>query len=186
MTLTDESGWAWLIPLHNRTTSVGVVMNQEIAKAKKEDMASPLEFYLSSIDLASTVRGLLSRGQVVSEIQSASDFSYSSSSYAGPYYRIVGDAGCFIDPYFSSGVHLAMVSALFAATTICTAIKGDCEEKVAAKWHSNKVADGYTRFLLVVLRAYKQIHSQNEPILSDLGDDNLDQAFARFKPSKIY
>ena len=161
-------------------------MNQEIATAKRKDVASPIEFYLSSIDLAPTVKGLLLMGKVVSEIQSASDFSYSSSSYAGPYYRIIGDAGCFIDPYFSSGVHLAMVSALSAATTICAAIKGDCEESVAARWHSNKVADGYTRFLLVVLSAYKQIHSQNEPILSDLGEDNLDQAFARFRPSKIY
>ena len=79
-------------------------MNQEIATVKRKDVASPIEFYLSSIDLAPTVNGLLPMGKVASEIQSASDFSYSSLLYAGPYYRIIGDAGCFIDPYFSSGV----------------------------------------------------------------------------------
>ena len=26
-----------------------------------------------------------------------------------PYARVAGDAGCFIDPFFSSGVHLAMM-----------------------------------------------------------------------------
>ncbi|KAL8758951.1 MAG: hypothetical protein Q9199_001111 [Rusavskia elegans] len=121
-------------------------------------------------------------GELISEIKSASDYSYSASSYASPYVRIVGDAGCFIDPFFSSGVHLALVGALSAATTICAAIRNDCQEPVAAKWHSTKVADSYARFLLVVLSAYKQIRSQNEPILSDLGDNNLDHAFARFRP----
>lgn len=34
-TIIDESGWAWFIPLHDGTTSVGFVMNQEISKKKK-------------------------------------------------------------------------------------------------------------------------------------------------------
>ena len=182
VTLPDESGWAWLIPLHDGTTSVGVVMYQDFATSKKREASSSEDFYLSSIALAPNIQKLLKDGTLVSDLRSASDFSYSASSYASPYLRIVGDAGCFIDPFFSSGVHLAMVSALSAATTICAAIRGDCKEQEAAEWHSTKVADGYTRFLLVVLSAYKQIRSQNQPVLSDLGEDNLDRAFAHFRP----
>ena len=180
----DGSGWAWFIPLHDGTTSVGVVMNQDFAIALKKQGSSTSQVYLMSLELAPNLRELLSNGELVTDIKSASDFSYSASSYAAPYVRIVGDAGCFIDPFFSSGVHLAMIGALSAATTISAAIRKDCEESVAAKWHSTKVADSYTRFLLVVLSAYKQISNQNEPVLSDLGSDNLDQAFARFRPSK--
>lgn len=185
----DGSGWAWFIPLHNGTTSVGVVMNQDFATSKKKRSSSTEQFYVSSLQLAPNLYKLLSNGdggELISDIRSASDYSYSASSYASPYVRIVGDAGCFIDPFFSSGVHLAMISALSAATTICAAIRNDCQESVAARWHSSKVADSYTRFLLVVLSAYKQIRSQNEPILSDLGENNMDHAFARFRPSKSH
>lgn len=184
LVLLDGSGWVWFIPLHDGTTSVGVVMNQDFATSKKREASSSRDFYLSSLKLVPNMQKLLKSGSFVSDLKSASDFSYSSSSYAGPCLRIVGDAGCFIDPFFSSGVHLAMVGALSAATTICAAIRGDCEEQAAAEWHSTKVADGYTRFLLVVLSAYKQIRNQNQAVLSDLGEDNLDRAFAHFRPGK--
>ncbi|CAL8581248.1 hypothetical protein XPA_006948 [Xanthoria parietina] len=186
--LHDGSGWTWFIPLHNGTTSVGVVMNQDFATSKKKQSSSTEDFYISLLHLTPNLCKLVAIGdgaELVSEIKSASDYSYSASSYASPYLRIVGDAGCFIDPFFSSGVHLALVGALSAATTICAAIKKDCPESVAAKWHSTKVADSYTRFLLVVLSAYKQIRSQNKAILSDLGENNLDHAFARFRPGKF-
>ncbi|KAL5483577.1 hypothetical protein ACEPAI_8809 [Sanghuangporus weigelae] len=224
--LRDESGWAWLIPLHNGTVSVGVVMNQDIATAKKEKKKkatspapSAREFYLEQLKLAPSLRAILhsasslvaadrcedvkdntdeirERAKLISEIKSASDYSYSASAYSLPYARIVGDAGCFIDPYFSSGVHLAFSSALSAATTICASLKGSenqgggggggggggCSEDEAMKWHDKKVAVGYTRFLMVVLSAYRQIRKQQEPVLADFGEDNFDRAFAHFRP----
>lgn len=182
---TDESGWAWFIPLHNGTHSVGVVMNQEkmIKKKAAVDLTAK-EFYLSSLKLVPRLNGYLSEGEMVTEVKSASDFSYNSSSYAFPYARTVGDAGCFIDPFFSSGVHLAITGALCAATTICAAMRGDCDEETAGKWHSNKVKEGYSRWLLVVLSAYKQMSNQAEAVLSDFGEDNFDRAFNFFKPSK--
>lgn len=130
--------------------------------------------------------------------------------YAMPYARIVGDAGCFIDPYFSSGVHLALTGALSAAATISAALRsthpelippvtpspsdadadkaGEDEElqrvteKTAGAWHSAKIGVGYTRFLLVVLSAYRQIRRQEKPVLSDFDEDNFDRAFAFFRP----
>ena len=182
----DETGWAWLIPLHNGTHSVGVVMNQE--KMNKKKLASDLSakgFYLSSLKLAPRLSGYLSGGEMVTELKSASDYSYSSASYAFSHARVIGDAGCFIDPFFSSGVHLAITGALSAATTICATIRGDCDEETAGNWHSNKVKEGYSRFLLVVLSAYKQMGHQGEAVLSDFGEDNFDRAFNFFKPSKL-
>jgi len=97
--LSDASGWCWKIPLHNGTTSIGIVQNQETATQKKRDMGSPTskEFYLESLKLAPSILDLLSKGELTTEIKSASDWSYSASSYAAPNVRIVGDAGCFID-----------------------------------------------------------------------------------------
>lgn len=182
--LSDASGWCWYIPLHNGTTSVGVVQNQELAMNKKKAMESPSTqgFYEESVKLAPGVSELLAKAELVSDVKAASDWSYNASCYATPNLRIVGDAGCFIDPYFSSGVHLALTGALSAATTIRAAMRGDCDEKTAVKWHSSKVSEGYTRFLLVVLSALKQIRQQDKPILSDWDEEGFETAFAHFRP----
>ena len=144
---------------------------------------SPVEFYKESLKLAPTGYALVAKGELVSDIRHASDWSYSAPQYSSPYIRIAGDAGCFIDPYFSSGVHLAFASGLSAAMTICASMKGECNELEAARWHSTKVAEGYTRFLLVVMSATKQIRGGEQPILSDWDDEGFDVAFDAFRPS---
>ncbi|KAF9476349.1 FAD binding domain-containing protein [Pholiota conissans] len=200
-TLTDASGWAWFIPLHNGTTSIGIVMNEKIYKTKFENPLPPVFLpasnnpystdstmttrYLSNLSCAPGVMDLITKFGVLDyqSVKSASDFSYSASSYAGNGYRIIGDAGAFIDPFFSSGVHLAMTSALSAAATIIASIRKHCSEKLAAEWHTRRVAISYTRFQVVVLSAYKQIRSQSDDILSDINEDNYDRAFAFLRPS---
>ncbi|KAL9114949.1 MAG: hypothetical protein Q9227_001192 [Pyrenula ochraceoflavens] len=164
--------------------SVGIVMRQDLSTEKKKAMGSPsgLEFYKESLKLAPNCLGILGDAELTTNVKQASDWSYSASEYSSPYCRIVGDAGCFIDPYFSSGVHLALASGLSAALTIQAARKGDCNELTAAKWHTNKVTEGYTRFLLVVMSAMKQIRRQDEPVLSDWDEDGFDTAFEAFRP----
>lgn len=98
--LQDESGWAWFIPLHGNRTSVGVVMAQDILISKKKGEGNRValsteEFYKEQLaTVAPNVTKLIKDGKLINDtIRSASDFSYSASSYAGPNYRIVGDAG---------------------------------------------------------------------------------------------
>ncbi|KAH8585315.1 hypothetical protein B0O99DRAFT_696640 [Bisporella sp. PMI_857] len=184
--LTDASGWCWCIPLHDGTMSVGIVMRQDASTSKKKALGSPggLAFYKESLKLAPNALHILGEKAELREpeIHQASDWSYSAPSYASPYVRIIGDAGCFIDPYFSSGVHLGLAGGLAAAMTIRASQKGEADELTAAKWHSTKIAEGYTRFLLVVMSAQKQIRKQNEPVLSDWDDDGFDVAFDAFRP----
>ncbi|KAM3080828.1 hypothetical protein ACMFMG_004782 [Clarireedia jacksonii] len=180
----DGSGWTWFIPLHNGTVSVGVVMNQKLATDKKKAAAekSPRDFYLESIQGSRGVAHLLEKAELATDVKHASDWSYSASSYGSPYVRIVGDAGAFIDPYFSSGVHLALSSALSAAVTISASIRGDCDENTAWEWHSDQVRDRFTRFLLVVLSATKQIRHKDAPVMNSAGDDGFDDAFSIIRP----
>ncbi|CAK5284694.1 unnamed protein product [Mycena citricolor] len=180
--LTDESGWAWFIPLHNGTVSVGVVMNEEASRARKTAPTSVKEHYLAQLPLAPGLVRLLGKAQLASEIKSAGDYSYAASAYAGPHFRIAGDAGAFIDPFFSSGVHLAFTNALSAAATIAASIRGECSESEAARFHNEKTGTSYTRFLLVVLSIYKQINAQAAPVLSDIEEDNFDRAFDFLRP----
>ena len=155
-----------------------------MATEKKKKMAEPSSkgFYLESLDLSPGIKGLLKNAELASDIKSASDWSYSASSYAFPGVRIAGDAGSFVDPFFSSGVHLALSGGLSAATSISAAIRGDCDENTAAAWHDKKTSESYTRFLLVVSSALKQIRSYDQPVISDFDEDSFERAFALFRP----
>ncbi|KAJ5715234.1 uncharacterized protein N7483_012415 [Penicillium malachiteum] len=182
--LKDQSGWCWAIPLHDGTLSVGVVMRHDLSLERKIALGSPgtIEFYKHCLMLAPEIHERLAQAVLVSDVKAASDWSYSASAYAGPNFRLVGDAGCFIDPYFSSGVHLALSSALSAAMTVQAVRRGEASEYEGAKWHSAKTAEGYSRFLLVVMTALKQIRKGEEPVLSDFDEDGFDRAFSFFKP----
>ncbi|KAJ7780767.1 FAD/NAD(P)-binding domain-containing protein [Mycena maculata] len=191
--LGDGSGWAWFIPLHGNKTSVGVVMKSEIWSKNKSTFPSQnslLEFYLAALKGAPEVKSLIGAGGMINitpnggtpVVMTASDYSYSASSYAGENYRIVGDAGAFVDPFFSNGIHLAVSGGLSAAATICASIKGDCSEAEAAHFHTRRIGTSYTRFLVVVLSAYQQMRAQSSPVLADIDEDSFDRAFNHFRP----
>ncbi|KAJ7101319.1 putative halogenase [Mycena belliarum] len=183
--LTDESGWAWFIPLHNGRVSVGFVLKEDLGRAKKAEVTGPdvaLTHYHNQFKFVPGLQRLLGNAKFLGEVKSAGDYSYSASQYAGPNYRIAGDAGAFIDPFFSSGVHLAFGGGLSAASTIAASIRGQCTEADAIKFHNEKTGTSYTRFLIVVLSAYRQITSQSVPVLSDIDEDNFDRAFDFIRP----
>ncbi|GAW21128.1 hypothetical protein ANO14919_106450 [Xylariales sp. No.14919] len=184
--LSDGSGWAWFIPLHNGTCSVGLTIQQHLIASKKKALGGlgTKDFYVHILrNETPVIAGHLEKAESVSdELRTASDWSYSASEYASQNIRIAGDAGCFIDPLYSSGVHLAVNSGLSAAVTICAAMKGQCTEEEAMLWHTHKVAEGYTRFLLVVTGSLDQIYRREEHILSPMEDPGFDDAFEHFKP----
>ena len=51
------------------------------------------------------------------------DFSFSSRAYAGDRWVVVGDAGSFLDPVFSTGVAIALESGLEGAQAIDAALR---------------------------------------------------------------
>ncbi|KAL7940698.1 hypothetical protein V8C42DRAFT_349293 [Trichoderma barbatum] len=183
--LQDTGGWVWAIPLHNGTLSVGVVARQDVFFEKKKSSGlDAVAFYKDYLRLAPEINEMLSGAEIVGGdgVKQASDWSYSASAYAGPHFRVIGDAGCFVDPYFSSGMHLAMVGGLSAATSIMASRRGQCDEVDAATWHSTKVTEGYTRFLLLVTSVQRQLRLRDSPILSTDGEDGFDVAFRTIQP----
>lgn len=189
--MTDESGWGWFIPLHNGTVSVGIVLHQETSNAKKaagrdasaNGSHSLRDHYLDQLRYLPGLKALLGTASLAGGVvKSASDYSYSADRYAGDHFRIIGDASAFIDPLFSSGVHLALLGGLTAAASIAASMRGHCSEAVAAEYHTAKVGAAYTRFFFVVMSAYKQIRSQSVDVLSDVDEDNFDRAFDIIRP----
>lgn len=98
--IVDELGWAWLIPLHDGTTSIGIVMHVDVSKRKKAAYAggspSTTEHYLDQVKLLPGVLDLLGEnGHLVpGSVKSSSDYSYFAPRYSGDHFRLVGDAAC--------------------------------------------------------------------------------------------
>ena len=68
-------------------------------------------------------------------LQVAKEFSYKTSKQAGNGWVLVGDAGGFIDPIYSSGVYLGLKSGLLAGEAIAEGLHANnLTEKQLGKW----------------------------------------------------
>ena len=111
-----SGGWAWLIPLDERRTSVGVVVPRERhAQLPTESPARCLDLLLADIPVTGS---LLADARRVSEVRVEGDYSYSTRAYAGDRWLLAGDAGSFLDPVFSTGVLLALEGGIDAADAV--------------------------------------------------------------------
>ncbi|KXN87001.1 Tryptophan 2-halogenase [Leucoagaricus sp. SymC.cos] len=174
-------GWVWYIPLADKV-SVGVVMHESDNTALRRDSNDLKDHYMRALSHSPDVMEMLKGAAICDEIHMASDYSYSATKYAGPGWRLAGDAGAFIDPFFSSGVHLALNGGLSSAISVLASIRKDVSEEAAAAYHDKKVSMAYTRFLLVVLSAYKQLRHQDADVLSDVASGDFDTAFDIMRP----
>lgn len=116
----NRAGWAWLIPLDERRTSVGVVVSRE--RHAKLPTGSPercLDLLLSEVP---ALPPLLAHARRTSAVRVDGDYSYSTRSYAGDRWLLAGDAGSFLDPVFSTGVLLALESGVGAAEAVHTGL----------------------------------------------------------------
>jgi flavin-dependent dehydrogenase len=145
-------GWIWFIPLHDNTISVGLVLSRDQLKAEVSER--PIESIYDEIIQqhpdASAILDEATHGDVHME----SDYSYTSDRFSGAGYLICGDAACFLDPLLSSGVHLAMVSALTAAASITAVIQGNISEERAVNFFEASYRRAYLRYLVLVSSFY--------------------------------
>ncbi|TDQ00316.1 tryptophan 7-halogenase [Labedaea rhizosphaerae] len=125
-----DRGWIWFIPLSDTLTSVGVVVSVRDAEAIQ---ANPDAALHAMIDQCPVVRQYLrdakrSTTAPYDEVRVRRDYSYERTKLSRPGMVVVGDAAMFIDPVFSSGVHLSTYSALLAARAINTTLAGLADE----------------------------------------------------------
>ncbi len=136
-----ESGWFWFIPFKDGRTSVGAVVssawvkeNREAAAKSGDDAASGL--LALAIAQSPSARWLLEGAEPLwPKARAAADYSYRVGRTFGDGWLMVGDAGGFVDPLFSSGAHIAMRSGARAAERIHEALEdGDVSAERFADW----------------------------------------------------
>lgn len=114
-----DIGWFWFIPLSPTLTSVGAVIAAEHAPSLGDPEAAMQGF----IERCPTIAELLAPATRVTEgvygkLRVRSDYSYCNTRFFSPGLVLIGDSACFVDPVFSTGVHLATYSGLLAARSI--------------------------------------------------------------------
>jgi flavin-dependent dehydrogenase len=112
-----DHGWFWFIPLADGATSVGAVVWPYYLKTRRTAVDA---FFLDTIAMCPPLAERLSAATLLSEVQATGNYSYTCDHSHGENYLLVGDAYSFIDPVFSSGVMLAMHTAVAAADAIHT------------------------------------------------------------------
>jgi flavin-dependent dehydrogenase len=141
-----RDGWFWIIPLAHDKTSVGLVRTLETYTALGREPGTAFDQTVAECRVA---RERLASAQRVSEFYVTSDYTFSHQRLAGARYFLVGDAGTFVDPIFSSGVLIATKTGATAAKMILkaghTALPAAAQERYSRQ--VKRMRDIYLRMI---------------------------------------
>lgn len=119
----DDAGiWYWLIPFRNQRASVGVVGQTERMSAYGDSTEARWQ---ALIDVEPRFRQLLGGSRPTRPIAELGGYSADVTRLHGPGYVLLGNAGEFLDPVFSSGVTIALKSASLAAPLVDRQLAGE-------------------------------------------------------------
>jgi flavin-dependent dehydrogenase len=139
--------WYWIIPLSAEKVSVGLVMDRA---AFTQLDKQPDQVFWDITDASPEVRDKLTSAELLGKLHVTTDFSYKNRTFHSPRVVRVGDAAGFMDPIFSSGVHLAMYSAREAAAAVHETLQAGAATGPALKRYEKdfrRMMDFYWNFV---------------------------------------
>ena len=116
-----DKGWFWYIPQHNRMVSVGVVAEGKYLS--RGGVKSPEAIFKREIGQNLWIEKHLAPGRQTGPYYITSEYSYHVRHCGMPGLLLVGDAFCFLDPVFSSGLMLALKSGVMAGDAVHEALQ---------------------------------------------------------------
>lgn len=163
-------GWIWMIPFSTGDISVGIVVRSpEFAKRVKG--RKPADVYDELLaEIPSVSQRLGPEATRTRDVETTANFSFRCAAHAGPGWALVGDAAAFVDPVFSSGVHLAMEGGRRLVLDVDRALRAGKQQVGAGDL--KRYTDSQKRALTVFTR-----------FIYDWYDDTFRLAFMRPPPS---
>lgn len=113
--------WYWLIPFSDGSASVGVVGLPERFDAS----LAPIDTLMNFINQDPNLQRLMKNATPIGEARSIKGYSADVTKLWGDNFALLGNAGEFLDPVFSSGVTIAMKSASLAAPLVKRQLQGN-------------------------------------------------------------
>lgn len=161
--MADE-GWFWVIGINATQTSIGFVTRPGFAK---QIGVAPDRMLQWAIARCPVVRHRMRDATGPARNKVLADFSYKCEPFAGPGYFLVGDAGCFLDPIFSTGVTLAMMSGKTAGELATKQLNQQLSPAAARKQYVRFVNGSTGVFWRLIQDYYK--HSFRELFMNGTG-----------------
>jgi flavin-dependent dehydrogenase len=113
--------WFWLIPFADGRTSVGTVVSNAWVRAHGA-ATGPEALLDAALTEAPAVAQMIAGCPRLLPPAATADFSFRTGTVRGEGWLAVGDATGFIDPLFSTGLHLGLWSALHGADAVHEAL----------------------------------------------------------------
>lgn len=153
MQTRGKIGWFWYIPLHDDIVSVGVVAPFDYL-FKNRDTKDLGQIYAEEVERCPGLQPRIAAAERAAPFRAAKEYSYRSRQVAGDGWVLVGDAFGFLDPLYSSGVLLALVSGAKAADCIAAGLSaGDTSAARLGAWGPDYIA-GVDRMRQLVCHFY--------------------------------
>jgi len=130
-------------------TSIGAVVWPYYLKSRKVPVR---DFFLETIEMCPSLAQRLKNAELVSEPEATGNYSYSCDRSYGPGYLLAGDAFTFIDPMFSSGVLMAMVSGIAGAEALDRCLRHPEQYEAAMKEFDRIVRHGPREYSWFIYR----------------------------------
>ena len=121
--------WIWFIPLKDGETSVGLVWDKRLVEPEGSTPLDKLERFLAGNPLT---RELLEHATAVDgDCRSYGHLPYFVDEFIGPGWTCVGDAGGFLDPFYSPGLDQMAFSVWTRVELIGRALFGAGKDEMA-------------------------------------------------------
>jgi flavin-dependent dehydrogenase len=187
LSLKNQEGWFWYIPMHDNLVSVGVVADFNYLFKNR---GSHEQTYFEEVENCPAVKERIAVGKQAAGVKATKDYTYKAKTAAGDGWVLVGDAFGFLDPLYSSGVLLALKSGELAADAIVEGLqKGDTSKAQIGKWETGYVT-GMNRMRRLVVEYYEglrfsrfirrfpnRVGGITDLLIGDLFKDSLDEIF---------
>jgi flavin-dependent dehydrogenase len=152
--------WVWLIPINETATSVGIVTEGTDFNKGQESAA---DFFARHIASHPLLAQRMKSARPLHAYAREANYSYVMDRFAGDGWVLVGDAGRFVDPVFSSGVSVAMESARRAADAIINALAQNNVSAASFGDYERTIRNGVD-----IWREFIKLYYQLPPLFLDL------------------
>jgi flavin-dependent dehydrogenase len=161
--MADE-GWFWIIPVDEGRDSIGLVMDAQEARRAGVPAQQILGWGVARCPV---LRQVTAAARHPTTNQVCADFSYRCRPCSGPGYFLVGDAATFVDPIFSTGACMAMMSAVEAARSATRLLRGHVAPGRVRRRYNRYVEQSSTPFFRMARGYYD--HSFRELFVNGVG-----------------
>jgi len=148
--LVGPGWWAWIIPLKGGDVSVGVVFDQRIMTwPEGGSLGQRLKDFLVKHPVGREIMGDAQWRE--SDVHWRKNLPYYSTTFAGDGFALVGDAGAFIDPFYSPGMDWVSFTSWSTAQMILAQQRGEAMAPIVAR-HNKSFSRSYARWFAAIYK----------------------------------